>query len=439
MAADKDAPDARTTPGGGGASAGQEAAPESSGSSGFTPGGSATGGFPSSSGFAPGGSVPEGSSGAGAARGGGDGTAVVDPKTGLPFADRRPGRPNFFVMGFTGTLGVATAWLLIQAAINAQAVLLWILIALFLAVGLSPLVEFLRRHGLPRWAAILAVFLAMVAVFAGFGVAIVPPLTEQTAAFISRLPDYVDQLQNNQTLADLDAQYGVLEQAREYISNLDYAALGQQAFGGLLGVGQAVANTLVATFTVLILTLYFLAALPSIKELFYRLVPRSRRPGFQELGDEILTRVGGYIGGQVTLATIAGAFGFIYLTALYLFGVLEVNYALPLALIMLFTGLIPLVGATIGAVVVSLIVAALNPWAGLATIGVIIGYQQFENYVIQPKIMQRSVDVAPAVTITAALIGGALLGLLGALIAIPTAAAIALILKRVVIPLQERS
>jgi predicted PurR-regulated permease PerM len=359
--------------------------------------------------------------------------AGVDER--FPFG--RPGRPltrnHPFVFGFYGALGVLAAYILVQALTNARSVIILIVVALFLAVGLNPGVEALERVGVSRRWSVLLVFLALVGFFVAFGFAIVPPLSEQTTAIIHNLTSghgYLEQLQNNPKLQDLDRRYHLLEKARSALESKD---LGTRAANGVVGVGQVVVSGVFSTLTVLILTLYFLTSLPSITNFMYRLAPRSRRARVALLGDEILSRIGGYVAGNLLISLIAGVTAYIFLL------IVGVPYALALALLVAITDLIPLVGATIGAVFVTAISFFSGLWVGIATATYFVIYQQVENYVVQPRVMKRSVDVQPAVTIIAALIGGALLGVIGALLAIPAAAAVALILREVVMPRQEQS
>jgi predicted PurR-regulated permease PerM len=348
----------------------------------------------------------------------------------------RPGRPltrsHPFVFGFYAALGVLAAYILLQALTNARQVIILIVVALFLAVGLNPGVEALERLGISRRWAVLLVFLALVGFFVGFGFAIVPPLSEQTTAIIHNLTSgngYLEQLQNNPRLQDLDHRYHLLQKIRTSLQSKD---LGTRAANGVVGVGQVVLSGVFSTLTVLILTLYFLTSLPSITGFMYRLAPRSRRARVALLGDEILARIGGYVAGNLLISLIAGVMSYIFLL------IVGVPYALALALLVAITDLIPLVGATIGAVFVTGLSFFSGLWVGIATGIFFLVYQQVENYVIQPRVMKRSVDVQPAVTIIAALLGGALLGVIGALLAIPAAAAVALILREVVMPRQEQ-
>ena len=346
----------------------------------------------------------------------------------------RPGQPltrtSPFFIGFTGALGVLIAWFLVQALASARQVLLLIVVSMFLAVGLNPAVEGLRRWGLGRRWAVGVVFLGVIAFFVGFGFAVVPPLTEQVTTVISAVPDYVRDLQNNPTINRLDQRYQILERAEAFITS---GSLGQQAFGGIVGAGVVVLSAVFSTLTVLILTLYFLASLPAIKRMAYRLAPRSRRTRVTLLGDEILSRIGGYVAGVMFIAGINGTATFVFLK------ILGIPYALTLALIVALFGVIPMIGATLGAIVVAVVAFLQSIPVGIACVVYYLVYQQIENYVIYPRVMKSSVDVPPAATIIAALLGGALLGFVGALLAIPTAAAISLMLREVVMPRQERA
>lgn len=392
-------------------------------------------------------SAPAAPAPAQAARPGADGAdgsaALPDPVTDVAVRRReagadekapfgRPGRPlrqaHPFVFGFTGALGVLTAWLLVQAVINVRQVLVLIVVSMFLAVGLNPAVEALQRGRLPRGAAVGLVFLGVVLVFVGVGFAVVPPVTNEVSKFVDHVPTYISQLQSNRQIQEWDRRYQLLEKVQEAVTNPSF---GQGAAGGLVGAGRVVVSGAFSTLTVLILTLYFLGSLPTIKSFFYRLAPRSRRARVALLGDEILARIGGYVAGTVMVALIAGTAAYIFLS------IVGVPFALPLAITVAFTALIPLVGATIGAVLVSVVAFFDGLGTGIACVVFFVVYQQVENYLIHPRIMKRAVDVPPAVTIIAALIGGTLLGFVGALLAIPTAAAVALILREVILPRQE--
>ncbi|WP_301175818.1 AI-2E family transporter [Actinomadura geliboluensis] len=349
----------------------------------------------------------------------------------FPFG--RPGEPlgraHPFVFGFTAALGVMTAWLLVRAATNAKSTIVMLVVAMFLAVGLNPAVERLRRFGFPRSAAVATVFLVVIMFFAGFVASLVQPVSEQVTELRHNIPEYVQQLQDNKTLAEWDKRYGLLERAEKAVNSEGFQ---KGLTDTATGIGKVAISGIFQTITILILTLYFLSSLPQIKTFFYKLAPRSRRARVALLGDEILDRIGGYVAGQFTIAFIAGVCSYIFLS------ILGVKYALALALIVAVTDLIPLIGATIGAVIVCLVAFLTGNTTDLiACVIFYVIYQQVENYLVYPRVMKRTVDVQPAVTIVAALVGAALLGVVGALLAIPTAAAISLLVREVVMPRQE--
>lgn len=344
---------------------------------------------------------------------------------GHPLSGRSP-----FRVGFTAALGVALAYGLVQALVAVRSVLVLLLISAFLAIGLNPAVIAMERRGLRRGLAVAVVLLGALLFFTGFALAVVPPIVDQVDQFVDSAPGYISDLQSNQRIADLDERYQLLDRAREALDSPE--DIGGQLFGGLFGVGKVVFSAFFSTLTVLIVTLYFLANLPVMKARSYRLVPRSRRARVGLLTDEILSRVGGYVGGALVIAFGAGLSTFVLLS------VLGVRYAVALSMFVALTALIPLVGATIGAVVVCSVAAfTTSVQAAIVCAIFYLIYQQVENYVIYPRVMKRSVDVSPAATVVAVLIGGSLLGVLGALLAIPIAAAVQLVLTEVVEPRQD--
>ncbi|WP_248960444.1 AI-2E family transporter [Sphaerisporangium perillae] len=343
-----------------------------------------------------------------------------------------PGKPltrGPFLWGLTAALGVLTAWGLAQALVSSRSVIVLIVVAAFLAVGLNPIVEALQRRGMSRRWAISLVFLGVTLLFALFGLAIVPPVSQETSDFVGAVPGYVQSLTSNPTIKQLDTDYQILANLQSYITS---GGLGATVAGGILGAGAVVLDAFFSGFTLLVLTLYFLGSLPTIKEYLLLLVPATRRPRTRAIGDEILAGIGGYVAGNVLISVIAGSLSWLFLT------IAGAKYALALALVVAVTDLIPLVGATVGAVLVSAVGFLQSAPLGIACVIFFVIYQQVENYVIYPRVMSRSVDVAPAVSVIAALFGGALLGAVGALLAIPVAAAVALIIREVVLPRQAQ-
>ena len=338
-------------------------------------------------------------------------------------------RHSPFVWGFFGGLGFFLAWWLGGAITSIGPTLLLVVVALFLAAGLNPAVEFFERHGMRRPYAVVTVIVAALAAVALFLVAIVPVITDQVQSISDNAPDWLDRLQKSERVQKLDDEYQVIDKIKDYIEKGDFAS---SLFGGVLGIGLAVLSALANAFIVIVLTLYFLASLDKTKKALYQLAPASRRERVTLLGDRVIRGVGGYVSGAFIVATCAGISSLIFL---FIVGLGQ--YAVALAFVVALLDVIPMIGATIGAVVVTAIGFAEDPKIGIACIVFYVIYQQVENYVIYPRVMSRSVDVPGAVTVIAALVGAALLGVVGALLAIPTAAAILMLTREVVVRRQD--
>jgi predicted PurR-regulated permease PerM len=345
-----------------------------------------------------------------------------------------PGRPinrrSPFTIGLFGAAGVAVTYVLAQLLVDASSVLLLIGLALFLAIGLDPAVQWLVRMRLPRWAAVLVVALVTVGAVGGFLAAAIPPLVAQASQFARELPGYAHQLRDHSTtLGRLDARFHLQTRLDKAVSSLNAG----DVFGGLLGAGKVVLSATASTFTVLVLTIYLLGDLPRIRRLIYRLVPASRRPRAILLGDEMFSRVGGFVLGNVFTSLIAGVGTFLWLI---IFGV---PYPVLLGIAVAILDLIPVVGSTVGGIVVSLVALTVSVPVAVATLVFYVVYRLAEDYLIVPKIIGRTVQVPATATILAVLIGGAVLGFIGALIAIPVAAAIGILLREVAFPRLDRS
>ena len=347
-----------------------------------------------------------------------------------------PGKPlnrrSPFYVGFVGALGVLLAYGLVHAVTMVTSVLTLLVVSLFLALGLDPIVQWFQGRGLRRRWAVAVVLVLVVALFSGVVALIVPLVIKEATDLAASTPELTDNLLRNRTLRNLDEQYGVLTTIQEQLTRrAKDQSMWTSLFGGVLGAGKAVLSGFFSAFTVLVLTLYFLASLPKVKASAYRMVPRSRRQRVTFLSEEITRRVGGYFIGQLAVATINGVLSYLMMT------IIGIPYAAVLAVIVGLLGLVPMVGATIGALVV-LVVALFSSTSDAIVVSVYyVLYQQVENYVIAPRVMQRTVSVPGAVTVIAALIGASLLGVLGALLAIPAAAGLLLIYEEVLLPRQH--
>jgi predicted PurR-regulated permease PerM len=344
-----------------------------------------------------------------------------------------PGRPlntrSPFMWGLFGGLGALVAIWIGLIVVRISGVLVLVVVALFLAVGLNPAVEFLIRRGVRRPYAVLCVITGVILVFAGFLTILVPIISHQVTEIGDNLPGWFDKLQKNGQVKKFDEKYDVTTKVEDYVRS---GAWAEKAFGGAVGVGLAILGALLNAFVVVVLTLYFLASLPTMKKAAYSLAPASRRERVSLLGDRILRNIGGYVSGAFVVATCAGIS-----TLVFLFIVGLGSYAVALAMVVALLDVIPMIGATIGAVIVCAIAFATDLRTGIIAVIFYIAYQQIENYVIYPKVMSRSVEIPGALTVVAALVGGTLLGVVGALLAIPTAASILLLVKEVFVPRQE--
>jgi predicted PurR-regulated permease PerM len=343
----------------------------------------------------------------------------------------RPGPPldrrSPFLIGFTGGLGLIVAYAVFLGVRNAASILLLIFIAMFLAVGLNPAVTRLRGWGLPRAAAVAIVALSVVALLAGGLIALIPPLVTQTTQLVQNVPDFIQSLQRNQTVNDLVQRYDILDKVQ---SALDAGTVGN-ALGGVVGGAKLVFGTIFNVLTVIVLTIYFMASFDRLREGAYSLVPATRRTRVRLLTDEILGKVGAYMVGALAIAILAGFSTFVLAL------ILKLSYPFALAVVVAVCDLIPQIGATLGAIIVSLIGFASSITTGIVCLAFFIVYQQVENYLIYPNVMRRSVKVSDVAAVVAALLGVGLFGVIGALVAIPMVAAIQLILREVVVPSME--
>jgi predicted PurR-regulated permease PerM len=336
-----------------------------------------------------------------------------------------------FLIGLVGGFGVLAAYYLGKTLTGVTDILILITIALVLAAGLNPFVEMLTVRGFGRRWAVAIVALGTVALFAGFIAIIAQPLADQTKHLLNNdIPTGLKNLEKNPTIVRLDKKYHFISKLQTWLANPDTA---KSLAGGVLGFGKFLIGSVFKTFTVLMLTVYFLGSLPAMMSGAQKLVPRSRRERAASLMEEVLARVGGYVSGAIIVATLATFASWVMLSAL------SVGYALPLALLVGVTDLVPIVGATFGAFVVSAVVLLDSPTKAIITLLFLIAYQQVENYLIYPRVMSRSVEVPPAVALIAALGGAALFGVIGALLAIPLAAGLLVVVRRVVLPAQDRA
>jgi predicted PurR-regulated permease PerM len=317
---------------------------------------------------------------------------------------------------------VLTGFLLMLDLIwSVRQVLTWILVAIFFTVALNPPVAALERRGLGRKTASLIVFGVTVLLLLGFFVALLTPLYDQLKHFVDHLPANIDSLARSGPLKDHPAIARKLHQeAATLPSRLPASA------DSLLGIASTVVTALVNIATVMFLTLFLLLELPTITRFFLDLLAPDAAERLLAMEGDMTTAVSRYVAANlfvsVICATVSGV-------SLYLLGV---PGALVLAMLSGFFDIIPLVGATIGGVLVCLVAFAHSTTAGIAMIIIYNVYQQIENHLIQPVVMRKSVQVSPFITLVAVLVGSTLLGIIGALLAIPAAATMQIALREVV-------
>jgi predicted PurR-regulated permease PerM len=333
-------------------------------------------------------------------------------------------------VGLTGALGVALAYVLVRSLADVAQVLTIIGIALFLGIGLQPAVLWLERHRFSRPLAVIAITFCFLAVLGAFVAAAIQPISHEAHDLITNFPRYRANVASGKGwLGHLVKKFHLSSYVRGKAAT---KTLKTAAAGGVIGAGKLLFSTTAAAVTIVVLTIYFLVALPSVSQLWLGLVPSSRRERVGLLIEEVFGRVGGFVLGNLITSVVAGVGTTVWLT---IFGV---PYAFLLGLFVAIMDLIPIVGSTIGGVVVSLVALTKGLPVAAATAGFYIFYRLFEDYLLVPRVMNRTVRISPGLTIMATLLGAALWGLLGALVAIPIAAGMRLVLEEVVFPATDR-
>jgi predicted PurR-regulated permease PerM len=315
----------------------------------------------------------------------------------------------------------------------------WIVIAAFIAVAVSGPVNVLSQH-MKRGLAIAIVYLTLILIPIGVGAVIVPSLVSQAEDLADNAPEYSQDVTNyvneNETLRGLNEDYDITTKLEDEAATLPEKI--PDAAGALRDIGVGFVNSVFAGVTILILSIFMVSGGPRWIQsaLSGRLLggaagaDPAATPGpeqkqrLERTLNHIGSAVGNYVGGALVQATIAGISSFIVLS------ILGVPFAAPLAVLVFFFDLIPLVGATLAAVLVALVTLFVNfPVALIVWVVFAIAYQQVENYVIQPQIQKRAVEVDPFVVLVAVLFGGTLFGIIGALLAIPAAASIQIAIR----------
>jgi predicted PurR-regulated permease PerM len=313
---------------------------------------------------------------------------------------------------------------LLELFLIARQVLTWLLISVFLALALNPLVDWFQRHGVKRRgpAAGLTFLLALLAI-GGLGALFIPTLVSEVNGFARELPNYLrDITEGRGPLGRLAERYDIVERVRAEVEEGGASRL--LGFSGTaLAITKGIITLIVATVTIAFMTFFMLLEGPAWMERFYALLPDDSRDRWREVGNRIYRTVGGYVTGNLFISLIAG----IASTVLLL--LLDVPYAVALGLLVAILDLIPLAGATIAAIVLTAVAAIDGGWVpAVIVLAYMIVYQQIENHFIQPVVYSRTVQLSPLAILIAVLIGAELAGVVGALAAIPVAGTIQVLL-----------
>jgi predicted PurR-regulated permease PerM len=301
-------------------------------------------------------------------------------------------------------------------------ILVLVLVSLILALGFQPSVVWLERRGLSRGRAVGLGLLAGAILIGAFLALVLPGVIRQVVELARAAPEYIERAtRESGFLADLNERFDLEARIQE---------LGSEAPETVLGLVGSFAGLVINSLTVLVLTIYFTVNLPRMRAGVARLLGRQDREEFEGIYDQSIRRVGGYVQGNLLISAIAGITSFVALL------IIGVPFAAALAFLVAILDLIPSIGATLGAAMAAVVAAFAGLPEFIATVAFFIVYQQVENYVIQPRVMGRTVETSTGVVILAVLIGGALLGVVGALLAIPTAAIIKVVFDELV--LEER-
>lgn len=364
---------------------------------------------------------------------------VVDPlpASAPPHAE---GRRSFatdlnhpFAAGFFLALGALVAIALGTAVADLATIWIYIAFALFAALGLDPLVRRLESGGVARPWAIVIVYFAFAIVMVGILWLVIPTVVTQIAQFIRDLPATIERFQATEVYDWLRTQFGdqvpvLLADLERFLTNpANLAAIG----GGVLKIGISIGTAISGVIIIVVLSLYFLATLPQMKQALYRLMPARNRVLGAELTEEITASVGGYLGGMVVLAF------FNSVTTFILYSLLNLPFPLLLAVISFAITIIPLVGTVLFWAIGSTVALIADPLSALVFAAAYLVYMQLEAYVLTPRVMNKTISVPGSLVVIGALVGGTLMGLLGALVAIPVTASILLVIKKVIIPKQD--
>jgi predicted PurR-regulated permease PerM len=329
-------------------------------------------------------------------------------------------RPRTLLTSAGVLLALAAVILILWQARHA---LSWVLISLFLTLALNPAVEALQRHGLRRRsAAVATIYLFALGVVILATALLTPKLVSQVSDLANAAPGYIrDFTHGRGPLGSLERKYHVSQHVKDALGGHGAGIAG--GAGTALSITKGIVTGVAGVVTIIFMTLFMLLEGPSWTERFYGLLAEGSQPRWRRVGYEIYRTVGGYVSGNLLISLIAGTSATLLLLAL------GVPYALALGLVVAILDLIPLAGATLAAIIVSLVAFVHSTTAGIIVVVFFIVYQQIENHLLQPLVYGRTVELSPLAVLISVLIGAEVAGVLGALSAIPIAGTIQVLLR----------
>jgi predicted PurR-regulated permease PerM len=315
------------------------------------------------------------------------------------------------------TLAVVATLGVLAAARHVSHILLIVVIAFVLAVGLDPAVRPLERLRLKRGWAVALIFVGLALFFLLFAVLLVPPMAKQIRQFAAAVPSYVEHVENRNDWIGNTARHNHLSaRLEQFVSEIPTHVA--RSFGRIVGFAGTVVGGIFDLFTVSILTVYFMLSLPRMRRTAAAFTLPAHRARVEIVIDDSVKKIGGYVSGNLLTSAVCGILAIVALLAI------RVPYAVPLGMWAGFADLIPQVGSYLGAIPAVLVALIKGPAYGIATFAYFIAYQQFENYLLAPRVYQNAIDLSPAAVVVSTLIGGSLAGFAGALLALPVAATI---------------
>lgn len=344
---------------------------------------------------------------------------------------RPPAQRSWFQIGYGFTAGAILAYATAEAILRSAQVLVLVLLSAFLAVSLEPIVVGLVRLRLRRGLAVAVVLVGFTAVLGGFLALVIPPVSNEITALTKEIPTWLQEIHDHHSqLGKVEDRYHLVAKAKAQFASGDAAG---KLVSGLLTAGQIIVGAVTSTFIVITLTIYFLVGMPAVRDFGLRFVSARNRPRSADLSNQILLQVGRYMLANLATSALAGLATFIWCMAV------GVPYAAVLGFLVAIMDMVPVIGSTVGGVAVSLVALSVSVPTAVASLVFYTLFRFAEDHLINPLTMKYTVRIHPIATMIAVLVMGTLMGLVGALIAVPTATAISLILQEVVFPKRDQA